>query len=569
MSDIVTLNGYKIKDEKAIRSYESVAQMKADTKLKEGYHVKTKGYYEANDGGHGEYVIVDDDSLVDDGGSIHVLSNGLRAKLIIENSSVNVHQFGAKGDGETNDLNAINNSINSNVKNINFISNKTYLCSQNIRIENKSNIIINGNNATILNETGTIEDISVEETSDSFIDIINCQNIIINNLIINNNANWYMRPHIDYGAGTSSEAWLIWLGIRKRTYSGLGIWGSNNVNVTNVKTMNSKVGFYIRASQKINLSKCVSNRTFADGIYICSTSKFIYVNNHYCEDTGDDCYSADGWESPHTPQYVYFTDCYALRSGGSLICADSSKHISYTNIYGEEINYSPFKYECNYGYADDINLYNVHAKTVQNPELGDQYAYVTGTQVTNFKITNVTVENSSIEYTGPSTRRIEWRHRNIDTLKYINCRIIGITPLFYVNTTNVLLENSYFETQDALSFIDYNYGKVTNCKILNKAYFSERAYSGLYFNKATYIILKDNTYSIDTAETHHDITFISAGNSNITFDTFDLNGYYGNLTNAEFYKPVLNSYFFPSCKDYQLAITGAGVGRIVSGEFVG
>lgn len=96
MSDIVTLNGYKIKDEKAVRSYETVAQMKADTKLKEGYHVKTKGYYEANDGGHGEYIIVDDETLVDDGGSIHVLTNGLRAILISDGKTINVLQYGVK-----------------------------------------------------------------------------------------------------------------------------------------------------------------------------------------------------------------------------------------------------------------------------------------------------------------------------------------------------------------------------------------------------------------------------------------------------------------------------------------
>ena len=111
MLDIVSLNGYKIKDEKAVRSYESVASMKADTKLKEGYHIKTKGYHEANDGGHGEYVIVNDDTLVDDGGSIHVLNNGLRAVLIIDDM-VNVKQFGAYGDGVQNDSSYIQTALN-------------------------------------------------------------------------------------------------------------------------------------------------------------------------------------------------------------------------------------------------------------------------------------------------------------------------------------------------------------------------------------------------------------------------------------------------------------------------
>ena len=128
MSDIVTLNGYKIKDEKAVRSYDTIALMKADTKLKEGYHVKTKGYYEANDGGNAEYIIVDDDSLVNDGGSIHVLSNGLRAKLII-NDGINIKQFGAYGDGINEDSNCFQTAINylANIINSSDIANENII----------------------------------------------------------------------------------------------------------------------------------------------------------------------------------------------------------------------------------------------------------------------------------------------------------------------------------------------------------------------------------------------------------------------------------------------------------
>ena len=148
MSDIVTLNGYKIKDEKAVRSYESIAQMKADTKLKEGYHVKTKGYYEVNDGGHGEYVIVDDDSLVDDGGLIHTLNNGLRAKLIIENDTVRVEQFGAYGDGTHDDTNAIEKAIKYTTKphTVQFLA-KTYAIT-NISLNYEyGNVILKGVNS--------------------------------------------------------------------------------------------------------------------------------------------------------------------------------------------------------------------------------------------------------------------------------------------------------------------------------------------------------------------------------------------------------------------------------------
>ena len=137
MSDIVTLNGYNIKDEKAVRSYDTIALMKADTKLKEGYHVKTKGYYETNDGGNGEYVIVDDETLVDDGGSIHVLSNGLRAKLISK-SNINTMMFGAKNDKSEDVSTKINNCVtyvanNSTDKIVNFIQGE-YLLNSTVNI---------------------------------------------------------------------------------------------------------------------------------------------------------------------------------------------------------------------------------------------------------------------------------------------------------------------------------------------------------------------------------------------------------------------------------------------------
>lgn len=80
--------------------YNSIADMKADTKLKVGDMVITLGYYEVNDGGNGEYRIVSGDYM-DDGGSYHRLNNNLYAELIIK-ESINLKQFGAIANGVTN-----------------------------------------------------------------------------------------------------------------------------------------------------------------------------------------------------------------------------------------------------------------------------------------------------------------------------------------------------------------------------------------------------------------------------------------------------------------------------------
>lgn len=120
--------------------YNSVADMKADTKLKAGDMAVTLGYYSVNDGGSGLYQIVDDNTLVDDGGSIHNLENGLKAKLISEDGVANVKQFGAKGDGITDDTAAIQKAID-NFKIVIFNGNYSYLISTHLDLHSNLKII--------------------------------------------------------------------------------------------------------------------------------------------------------------------------------------------------------------------------------------------------------------------------------------------------------------------------------------------------------------------------------------------------------------------------------------------
>lgn len=98
-----TLNGYKVKDKKAIRYYDNVELMKSDTTLKSGMHVKTEGYYSVNDGGGSYYVIKDSSDNY-----YETLNNELVAELEIGNI-ITPEMFGAYGDGTHDDSTAFNN----------------------------------------------------------------------------------------------------------------------------------------------------------------------------------------------------------------------------------------------------------------------------------------------------------------------------------------------------------------------------------------------------------------------------------------------------------------------------
>ena len=115
-----------LKGKEIVRSFNTVADMQASN-LKNGDLAITKGYYSVNDGGGAFYRITDTASQTDYQESV----GSLYATLLIENSELNVKQFGAYGDNTHDDTTAIQSAINyanvSNNKTI-FIPNGTYLC---------------------------------------------------------------------------------------------------------------------------------------------------------------------------------------------------------------------------------------------------------------------------------------------------------------------------------------------------------------------------------------------------------------------------------------------------------
>ena len=341
MSDIVTLNGYKIKDEKAVRSYETVALMKADTKLKEGYHVKTKGYYEANDGGNGEYVIVDDDTLVDDGGSIHVLTNGLRAKLII-NDVVDVKKFGAYGDNTHDDTLSLQTCLNFSFDNRLdvYIPDGTYLFS-NLTFptasagDNEFAITIKGNSrqSTILKHTGTGIAINVSPRGESY-----CNGINMFNFNVSGNENTTIGINLPRGTRIKIDSVNVNL-CNICVKNNNNFWLSSLTNMFLGPSGENSIGLEINGSSVTSI--------YYDEIYVYGSSKYAFhiegTYSHIGILAADNC-SGD---------YVYY---FNYCSSGSIDTI-ASENANVTNIV--KLRYSSLV-------IDNITAYNPNTETIQS-----------------------------------------------------------------------------------------------------------------------------------------------------------------------------------------------------------
>ena len=161
----VELIGNKTLNDLGINYYvfDTVADMKTSVDLIGGDYVRTYGYYTKNDLGGAFYKIT---SGVPSG-YYETLSSGLYAELIIEDT-MNVKQFGAKGDGSTDDTLAIQTAVD-NCSNV-YVPNGTYMvdADTHINLRTGSKFTLN-NDATlkaITNNLNTYTILLVEDCTD-------------------------------------------------------------------------------------------------------------------------------------------------------------------------------------------------------------------------------------------------------------------------------------------------------------------------------------------------------------------------------------------------------------------
>lgn len=152
---IEDMDGTKLGSVRSLRSlmmnnfiFNNVEDMKC-AQLRENDICITLGYHTVGDGGAATYRIVYEPTAIDDRANYHYLhsSDVYRAKFISEDGTVLPEQFGAYGDGDHDDIDAITKCINSKFT-IRFSGKGKYKITKAIPI--KSNLTLDFNGSTIV-----------------------------------------------------------------------------------------------------------------------------------------------------------------------------------------------------------------------------------------------------------------------------------------------------------------------------------------------------------------------------------------------------------------------------------
>lgn len=466
-------------------AYDNIETMKASTNLINGSFAQTFGFYNINDGGGALYKVreVTNQDTIDDITLIALNNPDLVAELLY--NDINVKQFGAKGDGVTDDTASINLAL-SKGKNVIFPKGE-YVTSSEITITSE-NIIIRGNGATI----------KPIHYFDCF--NVNGNNIVIDSLNIDGGCN--------YGYDLNGSYCTIKnCNISNTLHNAIMITGSHNTidNVVANLCGWDCVGNYGNASYNI-INNCKAIKTKRHGFSSDPTTHHISFINCYCEDVGSpelveghSCYHFEysdyGVVNNCKAKYTSNHPNNTTRSNSPFIgirCYQSQNVlIDNVNIIYES-DYNPLDVTRPFLVENSQNFQIINSKLVNNTEIelvGTGYVSGGPIEILNSYLKNIFLSTQD-SYSGYTRKMID----NIVELTYGN---------MFANFT-YLCDNAQFVRNKFIGHAGLEYfirGRFVNT-IFDSNNFNTGKYSIVlassvvnYNDKSTQVVIKNNTFA--------------------------------------------------------------------------
>lgn len=435
-----------------VKVYNTIAEMQEDSKLKVGKVVEVLGYYQAGDGAGHKRVIADSD----DGSGVQ-LGNGLWAN-IVHSGEVNVSWFGAKGDGVTDDTQAIQKAVN--ISDVVVFNEKTFKF-QNVVINNKkitikskgntkfiSFIILNVEDGAYITEDGLEK--GYLTTSSNMFKITNSNGVRFENISFTGYLNDTNKHSYVYSGNVATK---------EDIQSLLFIKDSSNVEFINCGL-----------KEYVNSHEVPSGTSYKDLYDTIYTHAPIMINN--CNNVKFDCFNENSVNS----EAIKLLKCTNVIVTNSIFHNETG--ISYLDLWlCDNVNISKcfFKKDNSELLSSRGQELNIHSKNVIVSECIFDNAWVdVGTELRNAKVE-------------------EWNIFQVENIEICNC-IFKKSSLSFVSikeekvTTNI--------SEYGFKNISIRNNKFIDYKIREQSTIINVSNDAL--SKSDIVIIENNDFIIDT-----------------------------------------------------------------------
>lgn len=453
-------------------------------------------------------------------------------------NSVSVLDFGAKGDGTTDDTAAIQKAIDSASTSGAVLvfpaSTGTYRINSTLIL--KDNTSISGKGATLFMPSQDSPKVMLKSTENSYI-----KNVTIEGLSLKSNND---RNGSDYlvDSLTSNVLGIYILGIDTLTikdvrmddmYNGLKLGASlngvdnYNVKINNLQIINSSTPLLMGATNGFTMTDSIldagaGNSHWLHSAYIdWGNTNLLFENTKFINSPGSGVNVGAGDESKKAPTAIKFENCSIENSNRGFNIYDSSVvTVSNTSIK-----------KCNLAFslsnASNVTIDNVNiseAKTdVANSNIASDKGAFAISNTSNTTITNVTVDANGM---GGSLFELMNKTDNI-TISNMNAKNMDDIGFFYNNSlsNNFIVEKSNFEwtniSNPRLSFR----GSGANATFRNNTFINKgNLYLAIADNYAgTSIKLENNSYSGFKSLSYSEDYSVTQNNLNLDNNTYDAN----------------------------------------------
>lgn len=242
-------------------TFDTVADMKLATNLVDGSYARTLGFYSINDQGGSLYKV----SNTGTANEIDVIAIDSLFATKVSEVEVCVEQFGAKGDGTTDDTESIRSALTSGASKVNFVKDKTYMVTPYNALNEHGLLIPSG--VTVDLNGATVKVITNTEPRYKVFSIIDADDVTLRNGRITGDVEGHTGTG-EWGYGVSiihsTNVVLDNLYIEKCWGDGINInfedttkYYSDNITIINcICNNNRRQGMSIEAGNNIHVEHC-------------------------------------------------------------------------------------------------------------------------------------------------------------------------------------------------------------------------------------------------------------------------------------------------------------------------